>query len=376
MNKAVAKASQRIVAFDLLRGFFLFVVIVDHVELFPSGYELLTGRGQLWVSAAEGFFFLSGLLVGLIYRKKLAEGMAFVFRKLWSRAALLYVCAVSLTLLFTAWALAHGNPAAIKDGAAASLDWGVIVNALQLEYVYGWADFLTYYVSFMIGAPFVLYMLKRGWWWLVVALSIAVWLQRELTFTHAWQVIFYGGMIAGYYWRNLQEWVASWKQPLRERVWWLIVGATAVTMIVSFANLFVLNALRDSAASLPAGVNAFAADWYTVSESVWPYFDKFTLEPGRIAMFALWITGSILVVQRYARLLPSKLANVLTLLGQNSLYVYGVHSIIVFAIHAYLPKDWGIVFNFVVTTVVLAIMIGLTYAKVWYKNHGTTRIRG
>lgn len=359
--------SSRIVEFDLLRGFFLLVVIIDHVELFPSGYDYITGRGQLWVSAAEGFFFLSGLLVGYIYRKKLAEGMAFVFRKLWSRAALLYVCAVSLTLIFTAWALAHGNPEAIKWGAATNLGWQTIYDTLVLKYVYGWSDFLTYYVSFMLGAPIVLYLLKRGWWWLVVALSALVWLNRVDEFTRAWQVVFYGGMLAGYYWRDGQAKVAAWSAKTKSAVWRTVVWATVVTMAISFANLFILDYLHKHVGELSAGWAAFTNSWYGISEAVWPYFDKFTLEPGRPMMFLLWFAGSFLLLQRYKEHLPRYVSNSLTLLGQNSLFVYGFHSFFVFAIHAYFPKDAGLLFNFMVTTAVIALMLGLTHAKIRVK---------
>lgn len=47
----------RIHTIDILRGFFMFMIIVDHLELFPNGFDFLTGRGLLWMSAAEGFFF-------------------------------------------------------------------------------------------------------------------------------------------------------------------------------------------------------------------------------------------------------------------------------------------------------------------------------
>jgi hypothetical protein len=63
---AVSGKSKRILSLDLLRGFFLIVIMIDHVELYPNGWDFLTGKGRLWVSAAEGFFFMSGLLIGMI----------------------------------------------------------------------------------------------------------------------------------------------------------------------------------------------------------------------------------------------------------------------------------------------------------------------
>ncbi len=366
--------SKRIVAFDLLRGFFLIVVIIDHVELFPNGYELISGRGQLWVSAAEGFFFLSGLLVGLIYRKKLAQGAKFVFRKLWSRAALLYVVAVLLTLFYTAWALSTGDAESIKYAAAKDLGWGTIVDTLKLKYVYGWSDFLTYYVVFMFFAPFVLYLLRFRLWWLVIGLSILIWLKRGDQFTHAWQVLFYGGMLAGYYWKAIQATVAGWSGTTRRIVWRTVVVATLVTVFVSFCNLFLLTFIQQHPGMFSDAINSFAGHWYTVSEAIWPYFEKWKLEPGRILMFVLWFSGFFLLVQRYSHLIPKRVFNAVTLMGQNSLFVYGFHSFFVFVVHAYIPKDKGPAFNFLVTTLVLAIMVGLTYGKTMLKQRYSLRM--
>src|SRR5262245_56218398 len=54
---------QRDRALDLLRGYLLCVILVDHIHWFPSLFEPLTGCGQLWASAAEGFLLISGFLV-------------------------------------------------------------------------------------------------------------------------------------------------------------------------------------------------------------------------------------------------------------------------------------------------------------------------
>ena len=78
---------QRIDTIDILRGFFIFMIVVDHLELFPSGFDILTGRGLLWMSAAEGFFFLSGMMIGMVRGRKVQHWpMRAVSKKLFSRA--------------------------------------------------------------------------------------------------------------------------------------------------------------------------------------------------------------------------------------------------------------------------------------------------
>ena len=58
--------SRRIIEFDLLRGFFIMVITLDHLAYWPSPLAFFSGKGWLWVSSAEGFFLISGFLIGFI----------------------------------------------------------------------------------------------------------------------------------------------------------------------------------------------------------------------------------------------------------------------------------------------------------------------
>ena len=84
---------------DLLRGLAVLAMVVDHIAG-PSKLYLITGGNHFYTSAAEGFIFLSGLTVGLVYRR-IAErqGLATAIRRLLGRAWTLYVLAVGLTLV-------------------------------------------------------------------------------------------------------------------------------------------------------------------------------------------------------------------------------------------------------------------------------------
>ena len=64
---------QRIDTIDIIRGYFLFVIIIDHLARFFGFFDLFTGGGRQWVSAAEGFFFISGMMIGLVRAKKLKD---------------------------------------------------------------------------------------------------------------------------------------------------------------------------------------------------------------------------------------------------------------------------------------------------------------
>src|SRR5579863_2190783 len=176
MNMPNKSKSERIVAFDILRGFLMMVILINHIGLYPSGFDYLTGRGLLFVSAAEGFFFMSGLLVGLVYRRRLVRGMKYIFQRMWLRAVELYIGSVIFTLFFTyvAIKLGHTN---IKQGLWYPVSsWRTVVgHSLDLTYTFGWTDFLGRFALMMLAAPVAFYLLVKKRWWLVALISILLW---------------------------------------------------------------------------------------------------------------------------------------------------------------------------------------------------------
>ena len=84
---------------DLLRGYFVLAMVVDHVRG-PSPLYLLTGGNRFYTSAAEGFILTSGLVAGLVYPRLIErDGMGPSLRKVLNRAATLYLVTVGLTFL-------------------------------------------------------------------------------------------------------------------------------------------------------------------------------------------------------------------------------------------------------------------------------------
>ncbi len=67
---AYAAEGGRDLRIDLLRGLAVLAMVIDHLAG-PSRLYLLTGGNRFFTSAAEGFIFLSGLSVGLVYRRLL-----------------------------------------------------------------------------------------------------------------------------------------------------------------------------------------------------------------------------------------------------------------------------------------------------------------
>ena len=359
---AAQPGSQRIRAFDVIRGYFLVVILIDHIELYPNGWDLFTGRGRLLVSAAEGFFFMSGLLVGLVYRRRIAQGIKFIFAKMWRRAAELYIASVFFTLLYTAAAVFLNHPS-IKDGLYTISNWPhIIKETLLMRYGYGWADFLDRFAILMFMAPFGFYMLIKRKWWLLLGASLIAWALRGNSFTLSWQIIFTLGMLVGYHWHELTARWQAVSRPLRSRIKRVVVVAALVTFLVSYASVYILSLLNEKWSQLPGWGQSFTGHWNSANAWVWQYSQKWTMGPLRIVLFMLWFGALFMVVRRYEKQIAKYSHGLIELLGRNSLFVYIAHSMIVFIFKLLLPTNTNFVENFLITGAALFCLVAVTIA--------------
>ncbi|HVS78904.1 MAG TPA: OpgC domain-containing protein [Candidatus Saccharimonadales bacterium] len=361
--KANVPRTKRILAFDLIRGLFLIIIMIDHIELTPSGWDLLTGKGELWVSAAEGFFFLSGLLIGMIYRRRIALGMKFIFKKMWKRAIELYVVGTGLTLLYLCW-FEFSHHAPIKDVLPSPLPWHhIIEQALLMRFTYGWSDFLVRFAILMLIAPFVFYLIAKGKWWLALAGVIVAWIFRGQGFTLSWQLIFNLGIFVGFYWQQLDRQFRKLSAKQRRAVKRGMAAASIVTFSLSYASVFLLSFLNRHYDSITPWLRHLTFTWNHYNADIWVYAQKWTMGPWRVAMFFLWFTTLYWFVRRYEQPIARYSYGLLELLGRNSLFVYTAHSVIVFAFYMYLiPAHTGLWQNFLITALGLVLLIAITRA--------------
>ncbi|GAC1371081.1 MAG: hypothetical protein NVSMB39_4530 [Candidatus Saccharimonadales bacterium] len=327
----------RINAFDLLRGWCLIVISSDHLMLFPSIFDPVTGRGLLWVTAAEGFFFISGALVGIVRGHKMqAEGLRSATRLLWARAGKLYIASVILTLLFTglAYGLQGEGFEGLKGGlgsfaSARDLLWAT----LSLQYSYGWTDFLNYYVVFLLLSPAALWLCRRGWWWSVLAGALAVWLSK--TYVHnevllgylTWQSYFFFGLIFGYRYQDIRGAYRRLSDGARSNLWRLLYAATAVTVLASFAFTFGTPMFEHRNAGL---YEFFRSAKDNAVFTLLLQNNRTGLL--RLPLFLLWFGTLFAVVRRYEPAILKRVGWLLLPLGKNSLYVYIVAGILIFLV--------------------------------------------
>lgn len=361
----------RLLHLDFMRGIFLCVIIVDHLQKFPGFFELFTGRGLLWASAAEGFFFLSGILLGLVRgRRSASQPMLSVMKKLWGRATLLYIWNVLLTLLFTLIAFVFIDKVGLKPGYSTSTSVSLIVQeTLSLQYVYGWADFLQYYAIFLFFSPVAIWLLRKKYWWLVLIISIGVWGlwgTRSHNFYLSWQLLFFSGAVFGFYVEQIHAWFRGLQKITQKRVRNVVIAMAGLTFIASY--IFVIGSIyiKDYPnwgwlSMLPAQKILDLNTWLS------PGFDKPGLGVGRLITFYVWFFAMYFVIKRFAWLYEkTKVGRAITVLGQNSLYVYIVHSILLFTVGLLWPGKYGIVLNIFINVGVISLIFVLVRKRVFF----------
>ncbi len=169
---------QRQPELDALRGLFLVWMTLTHL---PTRFSDFVNQPIGFVSSAEGFVFLSALLVGRVYmRLALASGVA-LRATLWKRSLRIYgYHLLMLALAFTV-AAAYGvrtHRAAIYNLLDFYLahPFVAIIGSVLLLYCPPLLDILPMYVIFLFFTPIVLTLaVKRGWGGILAA-SMAFWL--------------------------------------------------------------------------------------------------------------------------------------------------------------------------------------------------------
>lgn len=364
--KTDEKKLERIDTIDIIRGYFLFVIIIDHLARFFGFFDLFTGGGRQWVSAAEGFFFISGMMIGLVRARKLKDKpLSVTTKKIWSRALQLYIWSVGLTFFFVLVAQFHLLNPGLKEGAfTAEPISKLISHTLLLRYVYGWADFLVYYVIYLLFTPLAVYLLRSGKWLLLLATSVFIYLLAD-NLQLSWQLLFFSGTIAGYYLPEIEARAKALSQNKKRFLFGSIFFVGISTLLVSlFFNTFV--AIMETHPNWPTlGLNFTQLHNYN-TYTLAPWFDKYRLAIGRLSLFYFWFIALYVAVRRFEPQIKKFIGWFFIPYGQNSLYVYMIHAFIIFFVNLAIPTHVSNYLNILVNTVVLAIIWVVIKKKVLF----------
>jgi hypothetical protein len=166
---------------DALRGLFLVWMTLTHL---PTRFSDFVNQPFGFVSSAEGFVFLSALLVARLYIHQAIYDEDGLRVKLWRRALKIY--GYHLLLLALAFTVAAGLAVVTHRTALYNLldfyiahPFVAIAGSVLLLYCPPLLDILPMYVIFLVGTPLVLSTAVKWGWSRVLGLSLAVWLLAQ-----------------------------------------------------------------------------------------------------------------------------------------------------------------------------------------------------
>ncbi|MBI4494439.1 MAG: OpgC domain-containing protein [Chloroflexi bacterium] len=322
---------------DFLRGFAVFAMVIDHLAG-PSRLYMLTGGNRFFTSAAEGFVFISGLMVGLAYRRMAErDGLGPTLRRLIERAWQLYVLTIGLTLVMLPVSELLNLPWArgVDLSNPPALAW----NILTLRQTYYLVDIPLLYALLLVFAPFAFLLMYERRTWVVLLASWALWAGHQLfpeqsdipwpisgnyLFSFpAWQVLFFTAMVLGFHRDRIQATIpSSWRRPLLLACG---LGFAGLLVIFRYADPVLRALAAGQEPSLQAGQSLEA----TLVEVL---FAKGDVRLGRVVASAIVFGFFFLLTTEFWAPLRRGLGWLLLPLGQNALYAYSAHIAIAVAI--------------------------------------------
>jgi hypothetical protein len=236
---------------DALRGLFLVWMTLTHL---PTRFSDFVNSPIGFVSSAEGFVFISALLVGRLSMREFNQDATGVRVRLWKRSLKIY--GYHLLMLALAFTVAAAFAVGTHKAAISNLldfylahPFVAIVGSVLLLYCPPLLDILPMYVTFLFFTPLLLSAAVRFRWRRILLASGVVWLLAQFglrDLVHNWIVHFTHLQIplqeTGAF--NLFAWQAIWilglwlgarsafGEPMLDRVpGWLLALSCAACLI-------------------------------------------------------------------------------------------------------------------------------------------------
>lgn len=333
MQKTAEQKPGRLEFLDYLRGYFVVVIIVDHLWRYPSLFALISGEAKLWMTAAEGFVIISGFLIGYVRGYKgLKTKFKTIAGKLFRRSLTLYAAMVVATLLYIAieWSdIVHGMPyTPTNDGVR---DWpNAILNTIAMIHPHTWVHFLALYAIFLFIAIGAVWLLRKHRAWAVALLSVATYAVGMYAHVEwmVWQILFFLPAIAGFYFENIRNWWKTLDIVTRRTILLIIFTYFIVTIIIS-----VFIAFRPGVAERP---------FFSALDT---QFKEDSMTPLRVINATLWFTALAFIFHRITPYLKKWTFGVLEYIGTHSLQAYLVHGFVICLINLTLPDSTAWIVN-------------------------------
>lgn len=366
-------ATDRVIALDYFRGICILIVILSHAYPFSLPYAYLTGIGNLWTSAAELFFLVSGLTFGIVRGKRIGTDFKTVVKKSWRRSLdiyLIYVAATLATILmgeFISSAAIRpmvGNPV---SGNIAHVLWQV----LTFQLAPGLANFLKLYAVYMILAPFVLraFYSRRLLWVPVLGVSAAMYAATSLHWARAfeqgpygefaiWQLYFVIGILLARYRVPLISWIygMSHRRQIIFRKSVLAIAGVALLWSVTIGYSIFFGAKLIALANngwLPQKV--IAVYNRALDHRYWPDMLFMNNRAGLLRPLAalLFLGAAYFMYQSHKEVLLKRTGRFVNAMGRDTLWIFVAQALVIPLLAAMpLPRD------FIANTALTGTLIG------------------
>jgi hypothetical protein len=348
---------------DTLRGFMLVAIAINHLN---TELRVFTDYPFGFVSTAEGFVFLSGLVAGLVYTRQSdrlspAELNQKAQRRAW-QIYLAHLCSfvaafVGLRLL------AHF--AHIETYTAPAMFFQHPVTALLmgplLLFQPGLLDILPMYCGFMLALPMILAALRNGRWGRLFAASSGLWLLSQfglLDFVErwfqrflpvnmgvfdplAWQFLFVSGAFIGFHWAKAGKPLFAFRPAMLA---FCLLVATPLWFLLKYQHV-------------PTGLSM---------DMVWSWADKQHLAPLRLANFIVlaYLIAAVAVHRpRFLTFRP------FAFLGRHSLVVFTAQA----TLCIFVLTQTQLFATFTGRTVTALAMVGFLFLVAWLSEMWTKR---
>jgi hypothetical protein len=174
----------RLTILDGFRGFFLLFMAVVHLDgVVDVTLGSINHHAVGWVEDAQGFVFISGFVVGLVYGGLLArKGEAAMRSSLWARMRLIWTYHAALVLFILASALALQALGVLPNIVGPFRAEPLIFTLLSLGLVSSgtFMDILPLYLWFMLFTPWALVMFRTDRTPVVAVLMVGLWVMAQV----------------------------------------------------------------------------------------------------------------------------------------------------------------------------------------------------
>lgn len=379
--------SSRDLRFDWMRGYAVIMMIIDHLG--PSSFlHIFTGGDRFYTSGAEIFIVISGLITGIVYANLLRrENMKAVIYKAWKRAWKIYLLVIALSALIVLYGLYVNSSWSTQ--LPPKLSWLFVFKVITLQRTFDFVDIPLIYVFLLFVMPLGLYLLQRCKTWLLITLSVLLWLSYQFTNLDAfippivhhngvfkfqtWQLLFFTALTIGYHRDAITHWLATIKRPIMIS-YFTVLAVTVAVMVFVFLVRFV---------EPTQTISTSITEHKSIIDAL---FSKKMMGLGRILATAIMFQFVFATITFYWKYII-RFTSFLPLFGQNSLYAYTLHILLIMGFYLFFPyisdsKDYGITLNTAYQLIaVIAVYLMIKYkaffqssaTKIWIYTTGLMR---